>query len=152
MENGILVLLRSGSKLTSGNRLEIAFFGGGVANWAIGKGVATADHLGTGDGHQIDGFHLARLKAHRRARGNIEALAKGGGAIEAQVGVGFAKVEVTANLDGTVRGIGDLQGGGWPAGVELDGAFGAANGAWGLARIILSGKDTQLGNGQETAV
>ena len=84
-------------------------------------------------GTRLHGFHLARLKAHRRARRDVEALTKGGGAIEAQVGIGFAKVEVTANLDGTVRGIGDLQRGCWAASVELDGAFGAANGARGLA-------------------
>ena len=60
MENGILVPLRSGGKLTSGNRLEIAFFGGGRP---LGH---RQRHCRGSPGRwaPIDGFHLAQLNLH----------------------------------------------------------------------------------------
>jgi hypothetical protein len=51
-------------------------------------------------------------------------LAAGGGAVELEGGVGFEEVVVGADLDGSVAGVGDGEGGAGEADVELDVAFG----------------------------
>ena len=69
---------------------------------AIGQIVSAADHLAAGDRDERDGFRVARLEAHRRARGNIEPLAVGFATIELQRGVGFDEVVMAADLDRTI--------------------------------------------------
>ena len=55
--------------------------------------------------HQLDRALLARLEAHRHARGDGQAHATCGGAVEVQRAVGLGEVVVRADLDRPVRGV-----------------------------------------------
>ena len=54
------------------------------------------------------------------ARGNVQAHAFGGGAVEVEGAVGLGEGEVAAHLDGPVAAVGDLERALAPARVELD--------------------------------
>ena len=61
---------------------------------------------------------LARLKAHRHARGNIEPHAARCITLKAKGGVGFGKVVVRADLNRTIRCVLNHEAQGTPTGVE----------------------------------
>ena len=84
-------------------------------------GLAEAEHPAEArERHQADLARLARLEAHGRAGGNVEAAAARLGAVELQGRVGFSEMVVRADLDRPVAGVGDRQRDGGAAGVELD--------------------------------
>ena len=62
-------------------------------------------------GDEGDVAGLAGFEADGGAGGDVQALAAGGGAVEAQGGVGFGEVVVGADLDRAVAGVGDGEGG-----------------------------------------
>ncbi|MNS54294.1 hypothetical protein D3C72_870780 [compost metagenome] len=89
---------------------------------------------------QLNLTALPRLKAHRRARRNIQAHATAGGAIEGQRVVGFKKVIVRTDLNWPVAAVGDFQADSAAADVEFDVAgldlVLARNHHWAPCRIL----------------
>src|SRR5260370_32139934 len=67
------------------------------------------DHARTAKGHQIHLFLLARLKAHSRASGNVQAHAIGCGALESQRAVDLKEMIVAANLHRPAAGMSHKQ-------------------------------------------
>src|SRR5271170_3221253 len=61
----------------------------GLAHGAVAEIVAAADDAIPRDIDKLHRLGLSRLESHRRAGGNIQALAVSGGAIEFQRGVGL---------------------------------------------------------------
>ena len=57
---------------------------------------------------QFNGTRLARLKAHRSARSNVQTKTKRSRAIELERLVGLGKVEVRTNLYRAIAAISDL--------------------------------------------
>ena len=78
-----------------------------------------------GEGDQFDFAGVAGLEADGGAGGDVEAEAAGGGAIEVQGGVDFEEMEVAADLDGAVAGVGDGEGDELEAGVGFEGGASA---------------------------
>src|SRR5262249_17622663 len=82
--------------------------------------VAAGHLLRAGDLDEDDGLGLTRLEAHRRPRGDIEAFAGGGGAVELQARIRFAEVVMAADLHRAVAHVGDVDRHAGAAGVEFD--------------------------------
>ncbi len=61
------------------------------------------------DFHQSNFLGIAGLKAHGGSGGNIQPHAESGGAIESQRAIHFEEMEMRADLDGAVAGVGDFQ-------------------------------------------
>src|SRR5690348_11907132 len=82
--------------------------------------VEAVDDALAGIGDEAHRARLARLEAHRRAGGNVEAAAARAVPVEAERGVGLEEMVMRADLDRPVAGIGDLDLDRCPAGIELD--------------------------------
>ena len=70
--------------------------------------VQAEDFARAGEGDEFDFARIARLEAHRGARGNVQPKAARGFAIESQRGVHFVEMEMAADLDRTVAGVRDF--------------------------------------------
>ena len=86
---------------------------------AVGEVVEAVDDALAGEGDEGDGAFVAGFEADGGAGGDVEAVAAGGGAVEFEGGIDFEEMEVAADLDGAVAGVGD----GEFEGVEADIGF-----------------------------
>src|SRR4030095_12617262 len=73
-----------------------------------------------GERNQRDLARLSRFEAHRRPGGNIEPHAARLFAVELERRIGLEKMIMRADLNRPIAGIGDRQGRGLAAGIELD--------------------------------
>jgi hypothetical protein len=87
---------------------------------AIDFSIESVNFAGAGEGDEFDAFGVAGFKTHGGAGGNVEAEAARGGAVKGQGLVDFEKMEVRADLDGPVAGIGDFELLGRQAGVGVE--------------------------------
>ncbi len=76
---------------------------------ALGQAVESIDGFRAGDFGELHALGVAGLEAHGGARGNIQAHAEGLRAVEAQLAVGLEEMEMRADLDGPVAGVGDVE-------------------------------------------
>ena len=93
---------------------------GGRSQLAADLAAEAVDDALAAKGDEGDVAFLAGFEAGGGAGGDVEALAAGGGAVEAEGGVGFGEVVVAADLDGAVAGVGDGDRGARLAFVEGD--------------------------------
>ena len=76
---------------------------------AVGEAVQTEDAAGARELHEAHTLGVTRLEAHGRPRRHVEPHAERLRAVEAQRAVGLEEVEVRADLDRPIGGIGDGQ-------------------------------------------
>src|SRR5713226_8951892 len=105
-----------------------------------------------GIGHELHDPRLTGLEAHGRSGGDIQAEAARLFPIEAERIVGLVEMIMRADLDRPVSSIGDLEGDGRAAGVQLDVARARENfagnhagppyriGLWTVTSLVPSGK------------
>ncbi len=87
------------------------------------------------------------FEAHRRASGNIEAVAVSRGTVKAQRRVGLWEVHMTADLNRTVAGVDDLHLESLRTGIDRDIAVAVDDftwdhriGSWTVTSLVPSGK------------
>jgi hypothetical protein len=82
----------------------------GVFQCSIRSEAVEADNLSrAAEGDKTDAMNLASLEADGGSGGDVEAPTEGKPAVESQRAISFEKVEVRANLNGAVAGVGDLK-------------------------------------------
>ena len=111
----------------AGDRPVVLISGDCHAGWlssaafhALGLRMLQVDHARAGERDERHAARLARLEAHRGARGDVQPHAACGVAVEVERAVGLGKVVVRADLDRPVAGVDGAQHGAAAAGVDLD--------------------------------
>jgi hypothetical protein len=92
--------------------------------WAVDFVVEAEDVAVAGEGYEFDFAGVAGLETDGCAGGDVEAEAARGGAIEIERGVDLEEMEMAADLDGAVAGVGHGDSDEFEAGIGLEGRAG----------------------------